>query len=113
MMIPSHTLLARPRAATTEPAWVRRTVIGVSLAFVMLFVLVPLVAVFAEAFSKGVGAFGRAITDAAALDALKMTLLVAAIAVPLNVVFGVMAAWAIARFRFVGRSFLITLIDLP
>src|SRR5207302_8166784 len=81
--------------------------------FVGLFVVVPLAAVFGEAFRNGVAAFGHAIADPAALSAVKLTFLAAGIAVPLNLVFGVAAAWAIARFRFPGRSLLITLIDLP
>ena len=98
---------------TTEPAWIRRVVIGVGVGFVMLFVLVPLAAVFGEAFKNGVAAFTRAISDPAALSALKLTLIATLVAVPLNVVFGVAAAWAIARFRFPGRALLLTLIDLP
>jgi sulfate transport system permease protein len=100
-------------AATHEPAWIRRIIIGITVGFVGLFVLVPLAAVFGEAFRNGVAAFGHAITDPAALSAMQLTFLAAAIAVPLNVVFGIAAAWAIARFRFPGRSLLLTLIDLP
>jgi sulfate/thiosulfate transport system permease protein len=104
---------ARAIAATNEPAWVRRIVIGISVGFAGLFVLVPLAAVFAEALRNGLAAFGAAVTDPAALSAIKLTFLAAAFAVPLNLVFGVAAAWAIARFRFPGRSALITVIDLP
>ena len=104
---------ARPVAATAEPAWVRRTVIGVGVAFLLLFVAVPLVAVFTEALRHGVGTYFGAIADPEALHALKLTLLAAVISGPLNLVFGIAASWAIARFRFPGRSFLITLIDLP
>jgi sulfate transport system permease protein len=100
-------------AATSEPVWVRRIVIGVALVFVGLFVLVPLAAVFGEALRNGLAAYARALVDPAALSAVKLTFLAAGIAVPLNVVFGVAASWAIARFRFPGRSLLITLIDLP
>jgi sulfate transport system permease protein len=102
-----------PVAATTEPAWIRRLIIGVAIGFVGLFVLVPLAAVFGEAFRNGVAAYARAIADPMALAAVKLTFLAAGIAVPLNVVFGIAAAWAIARFRFPGRSLLLTLIDLP
>jgi sulfate/thiosulfate transport system permease protein len=112
---PSH-LLARGHArhaATHDPVWVRRLAIGVGVGFVLLFVGVPLAVVFAEAFSKGVGAYVDAITDPTAKAALWLTLEVGAIAVVLNLVFGVAAAWCIARFRFPGRSVLITLIDLP
>ena len=101
------------RSSTTEPPWVRRTIIGVGLVFVALFVVVPLATVLISAFSHGIAAYGRAISDPHALRALKLTLIAAAIAVPLNVVFGVAAAWAIARFRFPGRALLVTLIDLP
>ena len=105
--------VARPRPSTTEPTWVRRTIIGVGLVFVTLFVVVPLATVLIAALSHGVEAYGRAISDPHALRALKLTLIAAAIAVPLNLVFGVAAAWAIARFRFPGRALLVTLIDLP
>jgi sulfate/thiosulfate transport system permease protein len=101
------------RNPLSEPAWVRRIVIGVAVGFVGLFVLVPLAAVFVEAFRAGVAAYGKAIIEPAALSAIKLTFLTAAIAVPLNAVFGIAAAWAIARFRFPGRSLLLTLIDLP
>ena len=98
---------------TAEPVWLRRIVIALAAGFVGLFVLVPLAAVFGEALRQGVAAYGHAIVDPAALAALKLTFLAAGIAVPLNVVFGIAAAWAIARFRFPGRALLITLIDLP
>jgi sulfate transport system permease protein len=101
------------RTATTDPPWVRAAVIGVGAGFVLLFVLVPLAVVFQEAFGAGLRGFARAVTDPAALSALRLTLLAALIAVPLNLVFGIAAAWAIARFRFPGRALLITLIDLP
>ena len=100
-------------AATNEPVWVRRIVIGVAVAFVGLFVVVPVAAVFAEAFKAGLAAYGHAIVDPIALSAIKLTFVAAGIAVPLNVVFGIAASWAIARFRFPGRSILITVIDLP
>jgi sulfate transport system permease protein len=96
-----------------ESAWVRGALIGTAIAFVGLFVLVPLAAVFQEALRAGLAAYGRALIDPAALAAAKLTLATAAIAVPLNVGFGIAAAWAIARFRFPGRAVLTTLIDLP
>jgi sulfate/thiosulfate transport system permease protein len=96
-----------------EPAWVRGVLIGIAIGFVGLFVLVPVAAVFQEALRAGVAAYGRALVDPAALAAARLTLATAAIAVPLNVAFGITAAWAIARFRFPGRSVLTTLIDLP
>jgi sulfate transport system permease protein len=117
MMIASHTA---PRAASppaphvaTEPAWVRRTLIGIAMTFVGIFLVLPLVAVLAGALKEGVGAYFAAIREPDALAAIRLTLLIAAISVPLNLVFGVAAAWAIAKFEFPGKSVLITLIDLP
>jgi sulfate transport system permease protein len=104
---------AAPRRSTTEPLWVRRLVIGLGVGFVAVFVVVPLTTVVVTALSHGIAAYGRSISDPQALRALKLTLIAAAIAVPANLVFGVAAAWAIARFRFPGRALLITLIDLP
>ena len=100
-------------SATTESAWVRWLLIGSALAFLALFLFVPLVAVFVEALRKGFGPFWSALVEPDAVSAIKLTLLTAAIAVPLNLVFGVSAAWAIAKFQFRGKQFLITLIDLP
>ncbi|MGG4142157.1 sulfate ABC transporter permease subunit CysW [Paenibacillus algorifonticola] len=97
----------------TEPAIVRIVLITVALIFLALVVLLPLVSVFVEAFKKGFDVYRAAITDPDALSALKLTLLVAIIAVPLNTLFGLSAAWAISKFRFRGKQFLITLIDLP
>lgn len=101
------------RGATTEPTWVRWTLIGVALAFLTLFLFIPLAIVFAEAFKKGVDVYLAAITEADALSAIKLTLIAAAIAVPMNLVFGVAAAWCIAKFDFRGKNVLLTLIDLP
>ena len=99
--------------ATTEPAWVRCLLIGVALVFLSLFLFVPLVTVFFEAFKKGWDVYLAAVTDPDAISAIWLTLTAAAIAVPLNLVFGVSAAWAIAKFDFRGKSVLLTLIDLP
>ncbi|WP_074719910.1 sulfate ABC transporter permease subunit CysW [Nitrosomonas ureae] len=99
--------------ATQEPFWVRCFLIGLALAFLTLFLFVPLISVFYEAFKKGVDVYLAAITDPDAVSAIKLTLTVAAIAVPLNLVFGIAAAWAIAKFEFRGKNLLITLIDLP
>jgi sulfate/thiosulfate transport system permease protein len=101
------------RAATTEPAWVKWLLIGVALAFLTLFLFVPLAVVFVEAFKKGVGVYVAAITDPDAVSAIQLTLLAAAISVPLNLVFGIAAAWCIAKFDFRGKNVLLTLIDLP
>lgn len=100
-------------AATRESRWVRTTILVLALGFFALFLLLPLVAVFAEALRKGWGTYLTALTDADALAAVRLTVLVAVIAVPLNLVFGVAAAWAIAKFEFRGKHFLTTLIDLP
>jgi sulfate transport system permease protein len=96
-----------------EPAWVRIALLSVALAFLALFLFVPLVAVFVEAFKKGWHAYLAAITDDDAISAIKLTLIAAGISVPLNLVFGVAASWAIAKFEFRGKSVLLTLIDLP
>ena len=99
--------------ATTEPTWVKWTLILTALAFLTLFLFVPLATVFAEAFKKGVGVYLAAITDPDALSAIKLTLIAAGISVPLNLAFGVAAAWCIAKFDFRGKNVLLTLIDLP
>ena len=104
---------APPVRSTTEPAWVRRSLIAVALLFLGVFLLIPLVAVFAEGLAKGFGAYFKAFADDATLSAFKLTVIAAAIAVPLNLVFGVAAAWCIAKFDFRGKNLLITLIDLP
>jgi sulfate transport system permease protein len=103
----------RAKAGTTEPAWVKWTLIGSALAFIFLFLVLPLAAVFAEAFRKGAGAYLEAFNEPDAWSAIRLTLLTAAIAVPMNLVFGVAAAWAIAKYEFKGKAFLTTLVDLP
>ena len=102
----------RPRLAT-EPWPIRLLFILVTLAFLGLFLGLPLAAVFAQAFSSGKAAYFEALKDPNTLSAIKLTLLTAAVSVPLNVVFGVAAAWAIAKFEFRGKNLLLTLIDLP
>ena len=99
--------------STTESPFVRRLLIGVALIFLSLFLVVPLVFVFAQAFAKGVGFYFHTLSDPNAWSAIKLTLIMAGIAVPLNCVFGVAAAWAIAKFDFRGKNILLTLIDLP
>lgn len=99
--------------ATRESSWVKWTTLGLSLVFFLVFVLMPLIAVFAEAFRKGAEVYWKALIDADALSAVKLTLIAAAISVPLNLVFGVAAAWAIAKFQFPGKGLLTSLIDLP
>jgi sulfate/thiosulfate transport system permease protein len=105
--------LSAPRLATAEPRAVRWLLIGLALTYLALFLVVPLVAVFAQALAKGWALYLAAIVQPDALAAIKLTLLVVAISLPLNVLFGLMAAWAIAKFEFHGKQFLITLIDLP
>ncbi|CAB3658697.1 Sulfate transport system permease protein CysW [Achromobacter deleyi] len=100
-------------AHLTEPRWVRGVLLFLALGFLTLFLLVPLAAVFIEAFRKGWQLYLDAIVEPDAWSAIKLTLLVAAIALPVNLVFGVAAAWAITKFQFRGKQFLITLIDLP
>jgi len=100
-------------ARLTEPRIVRWTITCVALAFVALFLIVPLIAVFAEAFAKGLDGYRAAIVEPDAVAALELTLLAAGVAVPLNVLFGVAAGWAIGKFQFRGRHLLLTLIDLP
>jgi sulfate transport system permease protein len=104
-----------PRKATNalEPAWVRYALIAVALVFLTLFLFVPLVAVFTEALKKGWDTYKEAVLDPDALSAIKLTFIAAGIAVPLNLVFGVAAAWTIAKFDFPGKSILLSLIDLP
>lgn len=97
----------------TDPAVVRWTLISIALVFLALFLILPLFAVISNALEKGLGAYGEAITAPDALSAIRLTLLTAAIVIPLNVVFGVAAAWAIARFDFSGKGLLTTLIDIP
>lgn len=104
---------ARPQESTTEPRWLRATLIAITVLFLAFFLFVPLAAIFTEALRKGVGAYFKSFKDPAALSAIKLTLLVTGIAVPLNLVFGLAASWALAKFQFWGRSVLITLIDLP
>lgn len=110
-------MISRGSSATIsslgDPFWVKCLICAVSLAFLGLFLVVPLVAVFAEALRKGLGAYVDSFRHPDALAAIRLTLLVAGIAVPLNVVFGLAASWAIAKFEFRGKSLLITLIDLP
>ena len=97
----------------TEPGPIRFVIIAVAVVFLTVFVVLPLVVVFAQAFSKGIGAYLSALSDPEALSAIRLTLWVAAISVGLNLVFGLIAAWAIAKFDFRGKTLLISLIDLP
>lgn len=103
----------RHSVTSTESPLVRRTLIGVALVFMLLFLVLPLAAVFAEALRKGAGAYLEALREPDAWSAIRLTLLTAAVAVPLNLVFGIAAAWAIAKYEFRGKAFLTTLVDLP
>nr|WP_315229312.1 sulfate ABC transporter permease subunit CysW [uncultured Limnohabitans sp.] len=105
--------LRRAQAGTTEPAWVRYSLIGVALTFMFFFLVLPLAAVFTEALRKGLDAYGQALQEPDAWSAIRLTLLTALVAVPLNLVFGIAAAWAIAKYEFTGKAFLTTLVDLP
>ncbi len=109
----SSRTIRHAQAGTTEPAWVRRTLISIALGFIFLFLLLPLAAVFTEALRKGVDAYLEALKEPDAWTAIRLTLLTAAIAVPMNLVFGVAAAWCISKYEFRGKAFLITLVDLP
>ena len=111
--VPAHLGRANTKSAAREPLWVRALLISATLAFVGLVLVLPLVVVFVEALGKGLSAYFKAFQDPAAIEAIKLTLIASAISVPLNLVFGVAAAWAIAKFEFTGKSVLITLIDLP
>ena len=104
---------SRAQAGTTEARWVQWLLIGLALAFLLLFLLLPLAAVFAEALRQGWGAYLAGLQEPDAWAAIKLTLITALIAVPLNLVFGVAAAWCIAKYEFRGKAFLTTLIDLP
>ena len=107
------TPLTTRRVTTTEAAWVKWTLIALATAWIALFLLLPLAAVFAEALRKGWGAYWAALQEPDAWAAIRLTLITAAITVPLNLVFGVAAAWCIAKYEFRGKSFLTTLVDLP
>lgn len=109
----SATSSGQSRAALREPLWVKVIVFTLGIGFLGLFLVLPLVAVFTEALREGVKAYFASFRDPAALAAIRLTLVATAIAVPLNLVFGLAASWAIAKFEFRGKSVLITLIDLP
>jgi sulfate transport system permease protein len=109
----SNDVFVADDGSTTESRWVRFTLTAIAILFLGSFLVIPLVAVFTEAFRKGIQAYFESFNDPAALSAIKLTLIAAGISVPLNLVFGLVASWAVAKFQFRGRSFLITLIDLP
>jgi sulfate/thiosulfate transport system permease protein len=96
-----------------EPHWVRALLIGVALIFLFFFLILPMILILSYAFGKGIDLYWKSLTDPDALSAIRLTLMVAAVAVPLNTLFGLAASWSIAKFDFWGKKFLITLIDLP
>ena len=102
-----------PRRATRDPWWVKWSIITIGVAFLLFFLLLPLTAIFTEALRKGFAAYFKSFEDPIAWSAIKLTLMVAAIAVPLNLAFGLVASWCIAKFTFIGKNLLLTLIDLP
>jgi sulfate/thiosulfate transport system permease protein len=112
MLPPSSPLSAR-RPTLTEPRWIRVTVIALAILFLLVLIVMPLVVVFSHALSRGVEAYLGALVDPEAQAAIRLTLLIAGISVSLNLVFGLIAAWAIAKFEFPGKTILISLVDLP
>ena len=109
----SNTHTTRQSGPITEAPWVRWVLTGIALGFMVLFLILPLAAVFAEALRKGWNVYWQAVVHPDAIAAIRLTLLTTVIAVPLNLIFGVAAAWAIAKYDFRGKAFLTTLIDLP
>ncbi|MEY4485300.1 MAG: sulfate transporter permease subunit CysW [Verrucomicrobiota bacterium] len=101
------------RRATNDPWWMKAGILTLTIGFLFVFFVLPLALIFREAFSKGVAEFSHVFADRATLHSIKLTLMVAAIAVPLNTVFGLAAAWAVAQFKFRGRRFLSVLVELP
>lgn len=106
-------LKLQSRDATREPTWVRYTLITIALIFFLSCLMLPLILVFVEAFKQGLEVYVQALIDPDTLSAVKLTLLTAAIAVPINVIFGVAAAWAVSKFQFKGKAILTTIIDMP
>ncbi len=111
-VVPKHRPHA-PKHAANDATWVKTLFISLTIGFLVLFLLLPLIAVFYEAMQKGVGAYFESFNDADTWASIKLTAIAAGISVPLNLVFGVAAAWAIAKFEFRGKNLLITIIDLP
>ena len=111
--LPTADLPLEPSIATTERRAVRVTLISIAVVFLLFFLLLPLVTVFVEALRPGIGAYLAALSDRETFSAVRLTLVVAAVSVPANLVFGLAASWAIAKFEFKGKSMLTTLIDLP
>lgn len=113
MSAASSKKISRVQAGTTEAAWVRYLLTGLALLFMALFLALPLAAVFTEALRSGLDAYWDALQDPDAWSAIRLTLITALVAVPLNLAFGIAAAWCIAKYEFKGKAFLTTLVDLP
>ncbi len=113
IQLPVNKLVAPKPQALQDPDWVRWSLITIAISFIGLFILLPLGLVIVKAFSKGIEAYWSALSEPDTLSAIKLTLITAAVTVPLNTLFGVTAAWAVTRFDFKGKSLLTTLIDLP
>ncbi|HXZ87308.1 MAG TPA: sulfate ABC transporter permease subunit CysW [Candidatus Binataceae bacterium] len=111
--VPRDDALVRMRRAASEPVWAQALIVGIAVTFLGVFLILPLLTVFAEGLRQGVRVYLAAVTNAEAGSAIRLTLLTAGIAVPLNLVFGLAASWAITRFEFRGKNLLTTLIDLP
>lgn len=111
--VPTKSSSTKKQAALQEPRFVRYTLTFIALAFLLLFIVLPLVSIFITAFQKGADVYFDSITHPDALSAIKLTLTVVAIAVPLNAIFGIMAAWALTKFSFRGKNILLTIVDLP
>ncbi|PAP78750.1 sulfate ABC transporter permease subunit CysW [Rubrivirga marina] len=111
--MPLYSAAAPIETATTEPPWVRRVLLGTALGFLLLFLGLPLAVVFVQALASGLGTYAAAVTEPVARSAVRLTLMAAGASVVLNPVFGLAAAWAVAKFEFRGKGLLITLIDLP
>jgi sulfate transport system permease protein len=101
------------KAAQQDGIWVRRAIIAIAVLFLAIFIVLPLIVVFAQAFSRGIATYWDALAEPDAVSAIRLTLLIAAISVACNLIFGLIGAWAIAKFEFWGKSVLITFIDLP
>ena len=112
-VVATHNMAGHVRRATRDPLWIKVILILIAVSFIGIFLVLPLAVVFVEAMRGGARTYLASIRDPAAIEAIRLTVLAAGIAVPLNVAFGVIASWAIAKFEFKGKSLLITLIDLP
>jgi sulfate/thiosulfate transport system permease protein len=114
IQVPGNATSRRPRGSVvSDPLWLKGILIGGTFVFLVVFLLIPLIAIFVQAFENGWSAYFAALSTPETLTSIRLTLIVAAVVVPINTAFGIAAAWAISKFEFFGKSFLITLIDLP